>query len=315
MQIKDLTKEGSNLQLTVLAEKVAQGVATNGTTYLSITLKDKTGTIEARLWDAKPLDLETWVKGNFYEVNINIIEYRRILQAKINSYNIVDPSEINLDDFLETAPINAEEMYQEITNFVNNLQEPVYKKMMELILLQYGEDFKVWPAAIRNHHEIKSGLLWHSLTMLKMAESLRTIYSDRLIDFELLGCGVILHDLGKVIEISVGTVSDFSLAGKLLGHISIMGNEIHRIAKENGIVDDKVLLLEHLVLASHGKLEFGSPVEPHLLEAEILSFLDNLDARIYRIDRELDKINANDQTPRLLPIENRWFIKHFDKNK
>ncbi|UZQ29824.1 MAG: HD domain-containing protein [Spiroplasma phoeniceum] len=313
MNIKDLTKEVNNVELIVIANKVTQGTASNGAAYLSITLKDRTGTIEARLWDARPADTESWIKGNCYKVNINIIEYRKVLQAKINSYNIVDNSSINLDDFIEVAPLPADAMYDEIITTVKKMKTTEYREIMTLILAKYGEQFKIWPAAIRNHHEIKSGLIWHSLTMLQMAKNVVNVYHDRLIDAELLYCGVILHDLGKVIEITSGATNDFSFEGKLLGHISIMANELNHLAQSNNLNSEKIVLLEHMILASHGRLEYGSPVEPHLLEAEILSFLDNLDARIYRIDKELEKTLLNEQTQRLLSAEGRWFLKHFEK--
>lgn len=313
MNIKDLTKETNNIELVVIADKVTQGTASNGSTYLSITLKDRTGTIEARLWDARPADIECWIKGNCYKVNINIIEYRKVLQAKINTYDIIDNDSINLEDFIEVAPLSPDVMYDEVIATVQAMQTTEYREIMTLILSKYGEQFKIWPAAVRNHHEIKSGLIWHSLTMLKMAKNVVDVYSDRLIDGELLYCGVILHDLGKVIEITSGATNDFSLEGKLIGHISIMANELNHMAKINNLNSEKIILLEHMILASHGRLEYGSPVEPHLLEAEILSFLDNLDARIYRIDKELEKIPVNEQTQRLLAVEGRWFLKHFEK--
>ncbi len=313
MNIKDLTKEVNNVELIAIADKATQGTASNGSTYLSITLKDRTGTIEARLWDARPKDIESLIKGNCYKVSINIIEYRKVLQAKINSYNIVDNASINLDDFIEVAPLSADAMYDEIITTVKKMKTNEYREIMILILAKYGEQFKIWPAAIRNHHEIKSGLIWHSLTMLQMAKNVVNVYHDRLIDAELLYCGVILHDLGKVIEITSGATNNFSFEGKLLGHISIMANELNHLAQSNNLNSEKIVLLEHMILSSHGRLEYGSPVEPRLLEAEILSFLDNLDARIYRIDKELEKTSLNEQTQRLLSVEGRWFLKHFEK--
>lgn len=233
MNIKDLKKEVNNVELIVIADKVTQGTASNGSTYLLITLKDRTGTIEARLWDARPADIETWIKGNCYKVNINIIEYRKVLQAKINIYDIIDNANINLDDFIEVAPLSANAMYDEIITTVKKMKTTEYREIMTLILEKYGEQFKIWPAAIRNHHEIKSGLIWHSLTMLQMAKNVANVYHDRLIDSELLYCGVILHDLGKVIEITSGATNDFSFEGKLLGHISIMANELNHLAQSN----------------------------------------------------------------------------------
>lgn len=313
MNIKDLTKATNNMELIVIADKVTQGITSNGGSYLSITLKDRTGTIEAKLWGASSNDLECWIKGNCYKVNINIIEYRKVLQAKINNYNVIANDDINLDDFIEVAPLSNNVMYDEIIATIKKIKTVEYRKIMILILEKYGEQFKVWPAAVRNHHEIKSGLIWHSLTMLQMAKNVINVYNDRLINSDLLYCGVILHDLGKIIEITNGVTNDFTFEGKLLGHISIMVNELNHISQSNNLNSEKIVLLKHMILASHGRLEYGSPVEPRLLEAEILFFLDNLDARIYRINKELKKTSLNEQTQRLLSIEGRWFLKHFEK--
>lgn len=313
MQIKNLSKKENNISLIIFIEKITQAIASNGRLYLIIILKDKTGTIEARLWDAKQNDVDNLMKGKFYEVNIDVIEYRNFLQAKINNYILIHNDTINIEDFIEIPPINSEIMYSEIIIIINNLQNIVYKKIMNLIFEKFGNCFKIWPAALKNHHEIKSGLLWHTFTMLKMAKKISKIYESYLIDFDLLYCGIILHDMGKIFEIKQEIISEFTLEGKLIGHITIMTNELHKIANENNINHHHLFYLKHLIISSHGKLEHGSPIEPHLIEAEILSFLDNFDARIYRINKELEKINLHQQTNKILSVENRWFIKHFDK--
>ena len=155
--------------------------------------------------------------------------------------------------------------------------------------------------------------MWHTYTMLKTAQAVAKIYSDRLIDKELLYSGVILHDMGKIVEIKSFLVNERTLAGKVMGHISIMSALLNQICEKLDVDKLNVVLLQHLILSSHGKLEYGSPVVPVLLEAEILSMLDNLDARIYQVDRHIKEISVGSETKRIATCEGRVYLKHFEK--
>lgn len=308
--ISEINKDDGIIEIVAMIEKVIQGVASNGNSYLTILICDKTGNIDARLWEVNDKDLLELTKGKIINFNCTVSEYRKVLQLKINNYQVADQNEFDIDDFIESAPIDPEKEYQFILSVINEFKNENYKTIMLQAMKKYGDKFKTWPAAVRNHHNVQYGLLWHSLTMLKQAISLKAIYFDRDIDWELLYAGVILHDMGKVKELSSSFISEYTIEGNLVGHISIMSQEIYRIANELNLLNIDVIKLQHMVLASHGRLEYGSSVVPHLLEAEILSFIDNLDARIYRVDREIRNLEVGKESVRIAAVEQRSFYKH-----
>lgn len=307
--ISAINKDDGIIDIVAMIEKVTQGVTSNGNTYLTILICDKTGNIDARLWEVNDKDLLDLTKGKIINFNCSVSEYRKTLQLKINNYQVAVQSDFDINDFIESAPIDPEKEYQFILSTINDFKNENYKKIMLSAMKKYGDKFKTWPAAVRNHHNVQYGLLWHSLTMLKQAINLQTIYIDRNIDWELLYAGVILHDMGKVKELT-SSFSEYTIEGNLIGHISIMSQEIYRNASELNLVNIDVIKLQHMVLASHGKLEYGSPVTPRLLEAEILSFIDNLDARIYRVDREICNLEVGKESGRIAAVEQRSFYKH-----
>ncbi len=152
-----------------------------------------------------------------------------------------------------------------------------------------------------------SGLAYHVVSMLRIAKSLAGLYPS--LDTDLLYAGVILHDLGKVRELSGPIDTTYTVEGKLLGHISIMSNELTEAAKELGIEGEEVLVLQHLILSHHGKGEWGSPKAPAIREAEVLHMIDNVDAKINMMDRALERVQPGTFSERIKPLDNRSFYK------
>ncbi len=146
-----------------------------------------------------------------------------------------------------------------------------------------------------------------------MAKAVSKVYTKAIIDTDLLFAGVILHDIGKILELNSAEVSEYTLSGKLMGHISIMNAQLQVIINNGKYDEESTILLQHMILASHGKMEFGSPVMPHIIEAEILTLLDNLDARIFSISAEYIKSDPKSFTNKLMPLEQRWFYNHKEK--
>ncbi len=304
-------KKGENISILALVNQKNIGISNNGRQYLSLILADKNNKIDAKFWDVDQTIINNIKEGQVYKFKGFSNEYRNSLQLKITSFEILNNSKINWDNFVKKAPIDVEIEYKNLLSEINKFKNKNYQKLLLEILKKYGEKFKIWPAATKYHHSIKNGLLWHTISMLKTAKALKLIYLKQNIDFELLFSGIILHDFGKVIEINVnGVLYEFSLKGKLIGHISIMVNELSIAANKLKIDNDDLTLLKHMIIASHGKLEFGSPIQPAILEAEILTLLDNLDARIYTIDNECSKMKDNGFTTRISSLEQRIFYNH-----
>ncbi|GLH63731.1 3'-5' exoribonuclease YhaM [Parageobacillus sp. G301] len=299
---------GEQVDVYLLIKSVTKGIASNGKPFLTLILQDKTGDIEAKLWDVSPEDESVYVPESIVKVLGDIHNYRGKMQLKIRSIRLAHEGDaVRVSDFLETAPMKREDMMEKITEYIFAMQNPNIQRITRYLLKKYEQKFFDYPAATKNHHEFISGLAYHVVSMLELAKALAKLYPS--LNKDLLYAGVILHDLGKVIELSGPVSASYTLEGKLLGHISIMVSEISKAAEHLGISGEEVVVLQHMVLSHHGKAEWGSPKPPMVKEAEILHYIDNLDAKMNMIDRALEKIKPGEFTERIYALENRSFYK------
>ena len=200
-------------------------------------------------------------------------------------------------------------MKEEVNQIMFDITNPYLRRIVHNILKKYQEAFFEFPAAKRHHHAFVGGLSFHTVSMLRLAKAIATQYTQ--INRSLLYSGVILHDIGKTMELTGAIGTEYTLKGNLLGHIVIMDEEITKACEELDIDENQedVLLLKHLVLAHHGKLEYGSPVRPQLLEAEVLHHIDLLDATITMMSNALDKTEPGAFSERVFGLDNRSFYK------
>jgi 3'-5' exoribonuclease len=299
---------GEQVDIYLLIKTVTKGIASNGKPFLTLILQDKTGEIEAKLWDASPEDEAVYVPESIVKVFGDINNYRGRTQLKIRNIrpaNSNDP--VRVADFLEVAPMKREEMIDKITQYIFEMKNPNIQRITRHLLKKYQNEFLEYPAATKNHHEYISGLAYHVVSMLDLAKAIANLYPS--LDKDLLYAGVILHDLGKVIELSGPISTTYTVAGNLLGHISIMVNEIGKAAEHLGITGEEVVILQHMVLSHHGKAEWGSPKPPMVKEAEILHYIDNLDAKMNMLDRALEKVKPGEFTEKIFALDNRSFYK------
>ena len=215
---------------------------------------------------------------------------------------------IDQKELIINPPVSTTELETELHSFISEIQDQEIRTIVTEILQNYYDQFLYHPAAKSNHHEYASGLLHHEVSMLKLAKAIIVLYPEILKD--LLYGGIILHDLGKIKELSGPITTEYTTAGKLLGHISIIQTDIIEVAKKHQITEEKVMLLQHMVLAHHGKYEYGSPVLPHTLEAEVLYLIDNMDSRIHMIIKALNNVEVNSFTNKIPALEGRAFYKH-----
>lgn len=305
LKIKDF-ENGMQVETPLLINNVTKGVTQNGAPYLSITFQDSTGTIEGKWWDVKP-DAEKMVKsGVIGLVKCDVLLYRQNLQVRV--HNITFEKTFDLEEFVVASAYSKEFLKEKITGYVQMIKNPIYQIIVEKALDHYGEDFYLYPAATRNHHDFVGGLATHVYGMAQLAVSMKEIYPE--IDLDLLLSGVLIHDLAKIDEYDQAILSQYTAQGKLLGHISMMHAHLYDIIKDLDLLDtEESLLLRHLVLSHHGQLEFGSPVKPMVVEAEILNFLDNVDARMNMFDKLLKDVDGGNFSPREFALENRSFYK------
>jgi len=309
MTIKELTPELDSVSFRAIINNVTAG-KTNGnnkTNYLTITLQDQTGTIDAKLWNAKPEQMTSLKIGCVVDVKGDVIKYGEDLQLKVEKIEIFSTDQNEQLKYLKSAPYSVEELSEVLLSYISKIKNPTIKQITESLFEEHYDKMIVYPAASRNHHEFVSGLAYHTMSMLKMADAIAKIHTTLNTDY--LYSGILLHDLGKIIELSGPVVPEYTLSGKLLGHISISQAMIAAKAKELKLEDESVIILQHLILSHHGKLEYGSPMLPIIKEAEVIYLIDNLDARINMIDKALENVEPGHFSKRIFPLENRSFYK------
>lgn len=307
-QVKDFT-EGEKVQSNLLISSLVKGTTNSGSPYLSLVLQDSSKSIDAKLWDVKP-ELEKQMEvGKVYGFDLEVINYKGKLQAKILKVLPLPQAELNMDDFVFRSPVSKDALRENIQEGVNMINNDKLARIVTGALNYYANAVYEYPAAARIHHNFIGGLATHTSGMIKLAVALANIYPQ--IDRDYLLAGVIVHDLGKIDEFTSPVVTEYSPQGKLLGHISIMDARLLQIGEELGLQDsEELMVLRHMVLSHHGQFEFGSPVRPETLEAEMLNLIDNIDARVNTIDKALGEIKEGEFTSRIMALENRVFYKH-----
>ena len=307
-QVKDFN-EGEHLQTNLLISNVVKGTTNSGSPYLSLTLQDSSKAIEAKLWDVKP-ELASQIEvGKVYEFDLEIIKYKNNLQAKVLKLLPIAQNGINIDDFLFKSPISKDELRNTIQDGINQIKNENIARIVSSMLNFYSNDVYDYPAASKIHHNFIGGLATHTSGMLKIGLALCELYPNLNKDY--LIAGIILHDLGKIEELTSPAVTEYSNKGKLLGHISIMDARLAQIGQELKLDDsEELLILRHMVLSHHGEYEYGSPVRPETLEAEVLSQIDNIDAKINIISKALEEVKPGEFTQKLFAMDNRVFYKY-----
>ncbi len=305
-KIKDL-KENVRDTIVCIVTECTKGITNSHNAYLNLVLQDNTGKIDAKKWDASEKDMNALKVGNVLSLLVDPIIYKGQMQLKIIDFDELK-GPIDQKELIINPPVSTTELETELHSFISEIQDQEIRTIVTEILQNYYDQFLYHPAAKSNHHEYASGLLHHEVSMLKLAKAIIVLYPE--IQKDLLYGGIILHDLGKIKELSGPITTEYTTAGKLLGHISIIQTDIIEVAKKHQITEEKVMLLQHMVLAHHGKYEYGSPVLPHTLEAEVLYLIDNMDSRIHMIIKALNNVEVNSFTNKIPALEGRAFYKH-----
>ena len=289
-----------------LLGNVSKGVNQNGGAYLSVELRDASGSIVGKKWDATTEDEQLFVVGNVIQVVGETNKYKDQLQLKILSAELVPLEQIDIEKFVKAPPVAKETLIERFNAHVNSVKNEDCLNLLKYMINKFGDKIYSYPAAVSIHHEYSSGLLMHSITMADLANYLCPIYDC---DHDLMITGCLLHDLGKIIELEGPIVYKYSTEGKLLGHISIMAAELRKAAEELKINSEIPLLLEHMVLSHHGQQEFGSPVMPLTKEALLLSLVDNLDSKMVVVNKAIADVEPGNFSNKVFSLDNRSFYK------
>lgn len=299
--------EGFCLVKSLEVKKTAKGVP-----FLDLVLTDSSGEIGAKLWDYKE-ELHGSIKINsLIKIRGTVSMFNDALQLRVERVRLANEADgVRMEDFVPSADYSGEDMYNYLFDTVSRFENAQLKKLTLTILEQNKDKLLYWPAAFKLHHAIRGGLLYHTLSILKLAQAVCEIYPS--LEKELLFTGVILHDVAKIQEFDVsdtGVVSSYTVEGTLIGHLVRGAMNIEKIGEELGIDKELLMLVEHMILSHHGEPEFGAAVRPMFLEAEILSQLDLMDARIYEIAQAVSETQPGDFTPRQWALDNRKLYNH-----
>lgn len=300
-------KEAMNIEGYYLIKSVdLKTTNSNNKKYMDFNFCDNSGEINAKLWDIKNLE-EKFENNTIVKVKGTILAWQNSLQLKIETVKNVDETdEFNIDEFIQSAPIKSADMYKEIERFLKLIKNEDIKNIVAYGIEENKEKLMYHPAAKKNHHAIRGGLLYHTVTMLKAAEKLVEIYS--FLNKDLIYGGIILHDICKIEEMDsnkLGFVKDYTVPGQLLGHITLGASKIAVIGDALGCDKEVITLLQHMILSHHYEPEYGSPIKPMIPEAEMLHYLDILDARMYDMNKALSDVNKGEFSDRIWSLEGR----------
>lgn len=314
MNFKDIGNNGAVEGFAVI-KQCEKKMTKNGSYYLDLVLSDKDGEIFAKLWDYNEDAHGKYETDMFIKIRGVISQYNGHDQLKIDRIRpVIESDNVNVSDFVKSADYSGEEMYNHLLSLVNAFMDEDLKKVVSYLLEENKERILYFPAAFRLHHAIRCGLLMHTASIVKLCESVCKVYP--FVNRELLLSGAILHDIAKTVEFDVketGIASGYTVEGNLLGHLVMGAMMVKEASQKLNIDSEKSMLLQHMILSHHGEPEFGAAVRPSFLEAELLSQLDLMDARVYEIMDAVNGIEKGEFTNRLWALEDRKFYKYNDE--
>lgn len=280
----------------------------NGNGFLDLTIigSDK-NEYPAKIWRFE--NNGQFSADDVVEIEYTVDSYKGKSQLNITSIKKAPDSMIS--EFVPKSEYDGKAVFSMLLNKVNGFYDEDLKKIVTEIMLKNREKLETFPAAYRLHHAIVGGLMLHTASIVEMAEKVCSVYPN--VNRELLLTGAILHDVAKTFEMKTaksGLCSGYTSGGELIGHLVKGAMYVEETAKALGISQEKANLVEHMILSHHGVPEYGSPIRPMFLEAEILSSLDTLDATIFEIGNAVSKVEAGEFTDRQWALDNRKLFNH-----
>lgn len=292
--IRDI-KEGERICDIYLCKHKQTAVTKNGKPYESIILQDKTGTIDAKVWEPNSPGIGEYDALNYIEVHGDVTNFQGTLQVNVKRIRLCHEDEYNPTDYLPVSSKNIDSMYEELLAFVKSIQNAYLKQLLESLFVKdeaFARAFRNSSAAKTVHHGFVGGLLEHTLSVTKLCDYYCSAYP--ILKRDLLLTAAMCHDIGKTKEISPFPENDYTDDGQLLGHI-VMGTQMimERAAAISGFPHGLLTQVQHCILAHHGKYEFGSPKIPAIIEALALNYADDTDAKLETFKEILENSREN----------------------
>ena len=283
-------REGDRVSDVYLCKHKQSAVTKNGKQYENVILQDKTGTIDAKIWDPNSAGIDEFDALDYIGVYGDVTSFNGALQVNIKRVRKCQEGEYNPADYLPMSPYDIEEMYRELLYYVDGIENQYLKTLLELFFVKdeaFVKAFKRSSAAKTVHHGFVGGLLQHTLSVAELC----AFYCERYerLNKDLLIAAALCHDIGKIKELSFFPENDYTDEGQFLGHIvmgtEMVGEKIRQIPNFPSIIESE---LKHCILAHHGEYEFGSPKKPAIMEAVALNFADNTDAKMQTFTEMLE---------------------------
>ena len=307
MYLSDI-KRDDRFEGYLIVRSAEQRASANGKNYLDMTLADKSGSINAKMWDGT---VQPPLAGSIVKVRATGNEFNGRMQLRVEKIRAAESrDQVDMSALIPCAPRDPNEMLGEVVRAADHIADPDLRRITCELLDRAGDKLLTFPAAKQMHHAERSGLLHHTTTMLRAANAIMSVYPQ--LNASLLIAGVIVHDLAKIDEMdadTLGLVSDYSVDGKLIGHIVRGVVNIQLAAEKTKANPGKALLLQHMVLSHHGIPEYGSPLAPKFPEAEVLNTIDTLDARLYEMDEALSRAIPGGFSEKVWGLDNRQLYR------
>lgn len=317
--VKDL-KDKETVQTSFLIKFSATAVGKTGKPYMNLVLQDKTGEVDARIFEDVQQHVGQATRDAFVAVEGRCQLFQGRKQVIINRLQIIREDEVDPKDYIKESALDPEKLYAQLLGYVDSMKDPYYRALAEAILRDDAEikdRVKRAPAAKSMHHAYRTGLLEHVVSIVGILDALSKHYGEYL-DRDLLFLGGFFHDIGKIWELSYDRVTDYTTEGKLIGHlvmgVELVDRKVRELEAQSGRLpgkfpEEKLLLVKHVILAHHGQYDYGSPKRPKCLEALVVHMIDDLDSKVNAIRMFIE----GDQNPGRWTMLNKHYERFFFK--
>ena len=296
MHYIETLREGERVNEIYLCKNKQSALTKAGKPYEALILQDKTGTLDAKIWEPGSVGIDDFDRFDYINVVGDITSFQGALQLNVKRVRKAAEGEYEPKEYLPVSEYNVDEMYEQLLGYIKQMKNPYLKKLAGSFFIEdadFAKRFKFHSAAKSVHHGFVGGLLEHTLSVTKLSAYFADNY--KILNKDLLVCVAMFHDIGKLEELSTFPENDYTDEGQLLGHIMIGAMEIaERIKTIDGFPVKLAHEMEHCILAHHGELEYGSPKKPALPEAVALSYADNIDAKMETMRELLANVPEGD---------------------
>ena len=297
-----------------MIKSVAIRTGSNGKDYLDLGLGDCSGEINGKKWDISPDELpslKALKEGDIVKIKGLVTEWNSIKQLRVQRIRKAAPTDdLVMSDYVKAAPEDPEEMFAYVMERANAIKDEGLRRISVNTLEENRERLLYYPGAMRNHHAEMSGLLYHIRRMLTMGLKACQVYTG--LDKDWVVCGVIMHDMEKLNELrsnEFGISPGYTAQGNLLGHIVMGAVQLKERAEKAGLDEEKTMMLQHMIVSHHYEPEFGSPVRPMFPEAELLHYLDMIDAKMFDFEAALEPVEPGGFSERVRTLDGRMLYK------